>query len=240
MIVGQCITDCSDLVPWDETEIKQPFCLMAVDLVSFDVMAAQAVLTPLEQEQYGGYRFPKRQNEWLGGRLACKTAVAQLLGLTGLTLVEVANDDHGRPFVAGHGVDGVEVSISHSGDVAMALASFSPCGLDIQEITPVLAKVEEKFVHPEERAILPVFAISELEQFGLVWAVKESLRKQLCLWPLLGFLEARIEAISKVDGGFMVQCTACRDTRVVTVPLVHVALYGSYGLALCFEPDLKE
>lgn len=235
MIWSQCITDCSDLVPQDDNCTGRAFCLLAVDLAKFDSDAVQVVLAPLEQEQYEGYRFPKRQQEWLGGRLACKEAVARLLGLDDLTVIVVANDEHGRPLVAGPGTDGVQVSISHSGELAMALASFAPCGLDLQEITPTLAKVEEKFIHPAEQDVLAGFSGSPLEQQGLVWASKEALRKLLPLWPLLGFLEAQIESVTTTEGGFKVHCSSCEEKRLLPpLPMVYATLYSQYALAICF------
>jgi 4'-phosphopantetheinyl transferase EntD len=196
----------------------------------------------VELQQFEQYRFPKRQREWLSGRLACKKAVAELVGLKDLTAIIVANDDHGKPFITGEGCSGIEVSISHSGKMAMALAAHVPCGLDVQEITPTLAKVQDKFVRNAELERLPGFKCQVLAQFGLVWAAKEALRKLLPLWPLLGFLEAEIDQILQTEGGFLVQCSTIINKRPLPhyVPEVYAALHDDYALALCFESQHKE
>ncbi len=241
MMWSQIVTDCSDLVPGERVAGGAKFRLVVVGLDDFDLIDISQVLAPSEEEQYQRYRFPKRQKEWLCGRLACKEAVARLVGLDSLVDIFVANDNHGRPLVTGRGVGGVYVSISHSGGLAMAMACFKPCGLDLQEITPTLAKVEDKFIRVTEQDVLSDFNGSTLEQQGLVWASKEALRKLLPLWPLLGFLEAQIESVATTEGGFMVHCSPCEEKRSLPpMPVVYATLYTQYALALCFALEATD
>lgn len=212
---------------------------MVVDLSRLDhsfADCAEQILTPVEKEQLQGYHFSKRRREWLGGRLACKAAVAGLVGEE-LRNIVVENDEHGRPFVAGGSVCKVHVSISHSGDVAMGLAASVPCGLDVQKITPSLARVESKFItvaEGEQFAGLPLD--TDLERLGLLWAVKEALRKQVACWPLIGFLGIKVELVQVAGEGFMVHCSPVPGKRVVVIalPKVYATLYRGHGLAVCF------
>ena len=87
------------------------------------------IYTGREQELCGG------RDESLAGRFAAKEAILKLLGSTdGLALsdIEIDADDAGRPVArlrgeardaAGRaGLDGIDVSISHSGEFAFAVA----------------------------------------------------------------------------------------------------------------------
>lgn len=231
------IQDCSALLPTDlPGEI--PACrLVLVRLADIDTNEVQVLLSAKEQEQYAGYRFAKRQQEWLGGRLACKTSVALLCNLNGLASIVVSNDEQGQPHVAGRGCESVHVAISHSGEYAVALASVVPCGLDIQEIMPTLERVQEKFIQGNEQQILAGFACTDLEQLGLVWAIKEALRKQVECWPLLGFLETRLETIAATAHYCMVRCVVVERERPLPqqLPVVYATMYEEHALALCFE-----
>jgi len=91
------------------------------------------------------------------------------------------------------------LSISHSGGHAAALASpAGPCGLDIQQLSPALAGIKERFSTAGERRLLqscPQFAqLDKIEQLALLWSAKEAFRKALHLSPLPAFLEMRLTA----------------------------------------------
>ncbi len=241
---NQYITDCSALVASRFPRIGPEFCLYAVDLLAFDqglAFSTQTLLSPEEQHQYLQYRFPKRQKEWLGGRLACKGAVARLAGLSRLQDIIVINNEHGRPMVSGVGCRHIHVSISHSGEWAMALASYIPCGLDLQEVGPSLARVEEKFVCTAEKDLLSTFGGSGLEQLSLGWVVKEALRKQVDIWPLLGFLETRLVGVDVLPEGAVVSCCTFAGKRSLPehLPVVYATMYNGYGLAFCLDLEKK-
>lgn len=232
------IDDISDRVGPKYGETCGPFRLIAVALSPLGEnleSCARAILAPEELRHYKQFTFMKRRREWLGGRLACKEAVARLVGgASCLADIVVTNTEQGRPQVTGDW-GRVQVSISHSGDVAMGLAAYVPCGLDVQEVTESLGRVQEKFMHGAENGVMAEFHGQEREQLGLVWAIKESLRKQLDLYPLLGFLEARLERIAGDGDGFIVRCCPQPNNRPLPLdlPLVYVRMYAEKALALC-------
>jgi len=63
-------------------------------------------------------------------------------------------DAQGRPEIRrGDGrepLSGLHVSISHSGEAAVAMASFTPCGIDVQHLVQTVLKVREKFASDGE------------------------------------------------------------------------------------------
>lgn len=232
--------DCSAWVGSTFRANSPPFCFMAVALSALEAdldACAQSILSAEERCRYQALTLMKRKREWLGGRLACKEAVSRLLGgVACLADIVVTNTEQGRPQVAGGDGRQVHVSISHSGDVAMALAAYVPCGLDVQEVTESLGRVKEKFILPDEDRVMAQFHAAEREQQGLVWAMKEALRKQVDLWPLLGFLETRLIHLEHDGDGFIGRCCPQPDARPLPrdLPLVYGIMYKKKALALCF------
>ena len=92
--------------------------LPGVDLMA--VPGLEALFMAAETERASGFRVLKKQAEWLCGRLAVKQAVAEVLGVSprGVT---VDTEPEGAPFLAGN--KATPISISHSGDHAVAVVS---------------------------------------------------------------------------------------------------------------------
>ena len=135
---------------------------------------AEEQLSARERETFRALQIPKRRFEWLGGRLAAKWAVIAERTREGSAPgnpaeIEIQTEpdgpSQGRPWVP----DGPEISITHSWDFAIALASPRPIGVDIERMRPVAPTIEE-------------FAIAEGEDITSVpllvrWAAKEALLK---------------------------------------------------------------
>lgn len=234
------IEDCSGRVGAQFRPDRDSFRLMAVSLSPLEPdvdTCAQTILSADEQRRYQTLTLTKRRREWLGGRLACKEAVSRLVGgSTCLADIVVTNTEQGRPQVAGEWGRQVQVSISHSGGVAVGLAAYVPCGLDVQEVTESLGRVKEKFIHPDEERLITRFHGEEREGLGLVWAMKEALRKQVELWPLIGFLETRLVQLEGDGDGFVGRCCPQPGKRPLPreLPLVYAMMYKKKALALCF------
>src|SRR6185295_17905883 len=80
-------------------------------------------LAPGEREWFSRLTHPGRRSQWLAGRLAAKSVVADLLGAAspGHPMIEIFGDERGAPrvLIAGEAsVDPLWISIAHSGDVA--------------------------------------------------------------------------------------------------------------------------
>jgi phosphopantetheinyl transferase len=145
-----------------------------------------SLLTPTELEIFRGFRYDKRRQEWLGGRVAAKQAVQMMFRATrNLSLpfqdFSILPNEHGRPQITRlfPGLPTPSISISHSGGFAAALACPEGyCGVDIQLKNPTLLKVQERFASEEELAAFsPVLSL--LTRLGLLWTAKEAVKKCL-------------------------------------------------------------
>lgn len=223
------------------------FSLVLVDLVDLgDNDAALAhtaddVLSADEMTTFQGFRFPHRRREWLAGRLAVKGAVARLRAEPHRAPadIDIDVDGRGKPFVLkaeGHNKT-VHIAISHSGKSALGLACVEPCALDFQEIRSSLARVEAKFVRVEEKRLIQQGHGDTLQVLGLLWAGKEALRKYVPLWPLLGFLEARLDRVVAQGDGVSMSFQPFPGKRELppTLPGVLATLYEDNALALIFS-----
>ncbi len=88
-----------------------------------------------------------------------------------------AHNANGKPALTGP-YTGVEVNLSHSGDLVMVAVSVRrPVGVDLQRVVPALdcAAMARRFYPPEEAA--EIAAGGGHERFAELWARKESLVK---------------------------------------------------------------
>ncbi len=144
------------------------------------------LLSPAETALFRRFRYAKRRLEWLGGRLAAKHCLHELLNevASGPQLYDtysILPDTHGRPHLAKPLTEypAASISISHSRGYAAALVhQRGDCGIDIQLKTPKLASVQERFTSDEELRLLHPIT-DHLTRLGLLWAAKEAIKKCL-------------------------------------------------------------
>jgi len=147
------------------------------------------LLTPEESKIFHNFTYAKRQLEWLGGRIAAKYALHRVRCATKnvssrLLMHSILPDRHGRPQVIPRPAESPAacVSISHSSGYAAAIACIKGvCGVDIQQKTPVLHRVQKRFADKEEIDAFGAFPQSSLTRLGLLWSAKEAIKK--CLLP---------------------------------------------------------
>lgn len=209
-----------------------------------------------EQEHLGRFTSVKRKKEWLGGRFAAKYAAAgvlfqnkKVLSWPGLAVIA---DENGRPFLAADKATFLpDISISHSGDLAAAMAvSKGLCGIDIQKITDRVVKVRERFCTSSEEQIVHSLTGTPLEKQNSVltklWAAKEALRKVANTNSLPGFHELKLIDIDGVSShkdlppwrfSFTWQHLDMNGNRVKENCSVAVSLIEDYALALTARND---
>jgi 4'-phosphopantetheinyl transferase EntD len=229
--------------------IAEPLPITLLDLSSLasaiTPLPLATVLSASEQTRYHGFRFPKRQQEWLGGRLAAKAAVALLLAPSGSQplppALVITADPAGKPLLDLPGLAlPVHLSISHSHDRAAAMASHHPCGLDLQAITPAVLRVQERFATPAEEKILAMAFGGEpaMARLTLLWAAKEALRKMVPLSPLLSFHDAVLREAQPAGAAHLLLFSCAKICHNAPHPLRVVAtLSGDYALAVSVLPS---
>jgi acyl transferase domain-containing protein len=131
--------------------------------------------------------MPKRQIDWLSGRIVAVDAVRQLLfaqGRESVFPVEVCvtNDDQGRPVVQVEGQEDLRVSLAHSGGAAVALATRGQrVGVDMEPVTQRDAGFESTAFTASERDLLPgeVGSMERADWVARLWTAKEARGKWL-------------------------------------------------------------
>jgi phosphopantetheinyl transferase len=133
-------------------------------------------LTQDEREVFDRLSVDKRRKDWLAGRVAAKRAVQRKTGLP-FDRIEIRVAEGGRPLVYLDGESSPwHVSITHSGDLAAAVADEAPLGLDVESIEPREAGFETLVLTPEDRARLNGDGDRDA-RLTLIWCEKEAYAK---------------------------------------------------------------
>ncbi|MDT3397352.1 polyketide synthase dehydratase domain-containing protein, partial [Streptomyces sp. B1866] len=164
------------------------------DLASRDLI----IRTNLGADERAEYdrRPPRGRRQWLLGRIAAKDAVRRWLWEQGEgpvfpAEIAIGNDASGRPYPTGtHGrtLPPLDLSIAHSGEVAVALVRPGDegrpgpgAGIDVEEVTPRDEATLAAALGEEERALLAARCRADgrprEEWFTRFWAAKEAAAK---------------------------------------------------------------
>ena len=113
---------------------------------------ADEILSKREASFYQMLRFPKRRDEWLGGRFALKEAVCQIVQINQKE-VELLPSPTGKPILLLKGeTSSMAFSITHSH--GWAVAAVSPdipfLGIDLEKIEHRIDAWAKDFFHPSE------------------------------------------------------------------------------------------
>lgn len=142
-------------------------------------------LSPAEGETFGLLKVPKRRRDWLAGRYVAKWAVRGQTGRQDLAWERIeiravqGGPEHGRPrvFIDGEAAP-VEISISHSGRIALACAVTMwdlRVGIDVEQIAEREEGFEALALTPEERRALADWTgPGRAEAVTQHWALKEA------------------------------------------------------------------
>lgn len=216
-----------------------------------------AYLNRREQDYLSRLTSGKRKREWLGGRFAAKYAAAGVLSEDGGIIpwynLAIVTDENGRPFLATAKNSSAlpDISISHSGELAAAMAvNKGLCGIDIQIITPQVVKVRERFCTTDEEQILYSFFRTSYDKHAIfltkLWAAKEALRKIANTASLPGFLALELTGINEaasVKGQalwnfmFIMKYSEINGKQTNKKCCVAVSLIADYALALTTRND---
>ncbi|MFZ5765903.1 MAG: 4'-phosphopantetheinyl transferase family protein [Thermodesulfobacteriota bacterium] len=237
------------------TELSQQFTLAIVDLARLQTLLARTTVTVVdsgwltdgEMQQFAGYQLEKRKIEWLGGRLAAKYAALQTGGIKiniatgeemGKMIAIVANGT-GKPEISwqdGHSPNRrLHVSISHGGRRAVALVADRHCGIDIQSITPTVARVQERFVSTNDRWTLRELDTIYGSQAALtaIWSAKEAVKKATPGSEMPAFQAIGLHGLIREERGLrmIATVTTVNGSELFTMP---VWLRKSGGVMLAF------
>jgi 4'-phosphopantetheinyl transferase len=143
--------------------------------------AATKLLGETEIAYFSSLRSARRQASYLLGRYAAKAALSALLSEPNLRAIEIERGVFEQPIVRYDGNGEWDVTISHTEDLAVALAypAGHPMGIDLERIDPrqhetILSQLSER-----EIGWLSLRSAEKLQFASALWAAKESLSKVL-------------------------------------------------------------
>ena len=135
----------------------------------------RSLLSVEELQRVGTFADPKRRREFVLGRAAARLLLSERLGVAPAEVVlKVA--ESGVVEVAG---GGLYLSISHSGDWAVAAASPRRIGMDIERIAPRLSELEQYMLHPDEPSLTDLLPLDKEWANILCWTLKEATLKAM-------------------------------------------------------------
>lgn len=186
-----------------------PFHLIMVNLARLEKLIVadgprpllDRYLGPAEKKRFSAFKLAKRKKEWLGGRIAGKEAAAALpiCQDTPMVNLEINQNSQDKPFIRLTRGQIINISISHSHDLAVAMASSSPCGIDIEQVSQKIERVKERFCQEQELTQLKKWQTAKqnhLQLLTMLWCAKESLKKMIS--PMPGFLELELDHIDQL------------------------------------------
>lgn len=159
--------------------IPGDWAIMAYQLEVIDLQTlppATSVLSERENAFFQTFKLPKRQTEWLGGRLALKRLVGAQVRLPVQTIEVLPLAANGKPQLLIEGsLSLLPFSITHSH--GFAVAAIAPdaryIGIDLEKIAPRINAWKQDFFHPSE------LTEHSDEFLTKLWTQKEALVKLL-------------------------------------------------------------
>ena len=212
-------------------------------------------LHPNEIDILSGYRFPKRRSEYLTGRICAKMAIQKFITLTKthprpliLPEIEITNTATRRPIVRIHGantdVPKLDISIAHSGDFGVALASGSRCGIDLQRHEETLLRVKDKYCSEREHRLLETFLTDNdmITRLNILWAAKEAAKKALSYWQMPGFLDLELQELKRFTNciTLSLRIPHAKSNQMPKEATVAAGMFGDYALAICLINEVHK
>lgn len=174
--------------------------------------APHRFLNDAELAYWQSLRVENKRHSALQGRIAAKRALGAALGEVDLTKIEMVRGTFGQPLVRHARAAGVDVTLSHSHGLAVALAypDALPMGIDLEQVAAASAQtvLAEMQLSEAERAWLAQqgAALSPIDQAtvcGMLWSAREALGKSLKTGlnsPLGVFALNKLELVSDPAG----------------------------------------
>lgn len=167
-------------------------------------------LHPNEKAIYQGYKYKRRKESYLLGRLSAKQAV---LGLTGVSSYKSIWIDRGVfqfPVVKGVTGQNIQVSISHCDIIGFSIAypEAHPMGVDIERIDSERKETVLSQLTNKEKLLLQHKAKDDIIAFTAIFSIKEALSKILRTGMMLEFKFLEVAEIKIIH-----QTIACTFTH---------------------------
>ena len=190
-------------------------------------------LTPRERKEYERLGHPTRRREWLGARACLKAMLVRRGCIRDPIQCEIVKEPNGRPrlrFLPGWPATAVhDCSLSHKQRFACACASNAAgirVGIDIEQVSPRLVKLESAFVN---RGDSPIQTRPPQVQLAVLWSLKEAYSK--ATGAGLGIALADVVCRETAEGRHQVGVGNGPQSRA------RHCLHEGYVIALCLASE---
>ena len=159
------------------------------------------LLHPEERRRYHQLRFDRQKQAYLLGRVAAKRAIRVLAPQVAPSDIFIDAGVFGFPVVRSRFLENMQVSISHTDEIGLALAypEAHPLGIDTERVDAErIASVESALDEQEHRLLRSLPLLYSVGQV-LLWTAKESLTKVLRTGLTLDLKLAAVKSLSRTD-----------------------------------------
>ena len=223
-------------------ERRAVFAMLEADALRSPGALPGAMLSDAEQAQFARLRFAPKQQSFLLGRLAAKRALGELLGELDLRTIEIYNGVFGQPLVRHARAGGIDVTVSHSHGMAVALAYPAewPAGIDLEMVPAqsVDTVLGELGISAAERAWLDAGTVDRATACGMLWSAREALGKSMkiglnCPLGILALGEIAAAGSAAWAGTYIhfpqSRCWSCSsDGRVLSIAAPGEIMFDSW------------
>lgn len=162
---------------------SENFRIIPVSVVSTfsqgDKSIISAYLTENEKTKYDEIKNPKRKTEYLSGIIASKELYSKLQNKSfKLKNIEIRKEKKGQPYffdLKSKKRSDLHLSITHSGDFAIAAIDKTPIGVDLEQIEERSESFYKEAFTEKERNEISLNA----EKGTIYWTIKEAITKAL-------------------------------------------------------------
>jgi len=157
-------------------------------------------LTKSEIDKFEKLQYVKRQTTYLLGRYASKMAVAKYLNEENFKAIEIKTATLEHPVVMHLSYETPEITLSHAGNIAIAIAHEPGhvLGVDIEKFDPSKLKVFQHEMTPNEIELCQDYDGDQAIIANSIWTVKESLSKAIKCGFMVPFKLLEVKEIVKV------------------------------------------
>jgi 4'-phosphopantetheinyl transferase len=164
---------------------------------------AREILGGHEGAYFSTLHHEVRQKSYVLGRYAAKLALSELLVEKDLQAIEVVRGVFEQPIVEYHQNPRYNVTISHAGSVAVALAypAGYPMGVDIERLDKARYQTIVSQLSDQEMRLVEAGGVNKLSVATALWTTKEALAKVLTTGLMTPFQVYNLAEFRLTNGG---------------------------------------
>ncbi|MDA8337266.1 MAG: 4'-phosphopantetheinyl transferase superfamily protein [Peptococcaceae bacterium] len=231
------ITYVDDLLLKTETTDHKAAVYFCYFPVSSYYMGLAGCLHREERQYFDTLGSQKRKKSYLMGRYSAKTATCRLTNENNFQNISISQGIFGQPVIACLFNHNIQVSITHSNDIAAAIAfpEAVPMGIDVELPDPETTGVLESRTTDREKYLLRSIPLAYLDMLTLLWTVKESLSKALRVGLMASYSIFEVGQIEEQPNGVLCRFKNLPQFKTITFKL------GAYLCTVAYpeQTDLR-